>query len=119
MKMPQLAEIILSLGIGFLSVGTVAKQKDPITMTQTDPVRYEEKEKEKKEGKKGPPMPTIELYPRHRFLIEGPIDKSKQVIPTEEEANLEFWLEEDEPQKEKEDPTGEEFKPRDETDDTW
>lgn len=76
--MKPFLRIFLILGMGFLSLGTVVKKKDPIQMTQTDPVGYQEKLKEEEGGKKGPPAPTLELFPKERFLIEGPVEKGKK-----------------------------------------
>lgn len=68
---------LLILAIGFLTSGTVIKKKDSIQDTQTDPVAYQARLKEQTEGKKGPPAPTLELFPKERFLSEGPIEKLK------------------------------------------
>lgn len=65
------------LAVAFLSLGTVIKKKDPVLETQTGPIGYAEKAKEEAEGKKGPPAPTLELYPKERFLAEGPVEKGK------------------------------------------
>lgn len=86
---------ILILGIALLSMGTVLKKKDPVLKTQTGPIRYSEKAKEEAEGKKGPPVPTLELYPQERFLVEGPVKKGKSSPVTQEESEAELWLEEE------------------------
>lgn len=99
--------------VAFLSVGAIAKKQDPILKTQTDPVDYREKQKEEREGKKGPPVPTIELFPRQRFLVEGPVQKTKRPSVSREKAETELWLEEDEGEE------SDEFKLEVETDDTW
>lgn len=62
------------LGMSLLSLGTVVQKKDPIQLTQADPVGYQEKLKEEMEGKKGPPAPTLELFPKERFLVQSPMD---------------------------------------------
>ena len=59
-------------------MGTVLKKKDPVAETQTGSIGYSEKAKEGAEGKKGPPMPTLELYPKERFLTEGPVEKGEE-----------------------------------------
>ena len=84
--------IFLLLGIAFLSVGTVVKKKDPILETQTGPISYSEKAKEQVEGKKGPPVPTLELYPKERFLVEGPVEKGEGAPSIEEDEPLKFKL---------------------------
>ena len=65
------------LALGFLSSASVLKKKDAIQDTQTEPTTYQSKVKEHTEGKKGPPAPTFELFPKQRFLVEGPMEKPK------------------------------------------
>ena len=65
------------LSLGFLSSAAVLKKKDAIQDTQTDPTTYQVKLKEHTEGKKGPPAPTFELFPKQGFLAEGPMEKPK------------------------------------------
>lgn len=85
----------------FLSLGTVVERKSAIQRTQTDPIAYEEKKKEEKEGKKGPPVPSFRLFPREKFLIEGPIGKGKpeaikeERVTEEELEDWDFWFEEE------------------------
>lgn len=98
----------LIFGIGFLSLGAIAKKKDAVQLTQTDPIAYQEKLKEEEEGKKGPPAPTLELFPKERFLADPPVEHSKEVAPEEAPDERDLWLEEE----------GEEFKLEEETDDT-
>lgn len=103
------------LAAAFLSVGTVVKKKDPILETQTGPVGYSEKAKEETEGKKGPPAPALTLFPKERFLVEGPVEKGEEIAtakPAKEEAEAEFWLEEEGEE------NGEEFKLEAERDDS-
>ena len=87
--------LFLILGIALLSLGTVIKRKNAVQQTQTDPVDYEQKRQETMEGKKGPPVPAIDLYPRERFLEQEPVEASKEapVPPTESEGRL--WVEEE------------------------
>lgn len=96
---------ILVCGIALLSLGTVVKKKDAIELTQTDPIAYQEKLKEEAEGKKGPPVPTLVLFPREKFLAEGPVTGPEEA---REEEEWELWLEEEKG----------EFKLGPETDDT-
>jgi len=81
-------------------------------MTQTDPVGVNEALKEQEDGKKGPPVPTLKLFPRERFLIEGPVNKGKN--KEDEAEELEF-------KEAEEDQEGltEEFKAEELTDDTF
>jgi len=94
MKIQSLSFLFV-VGIAFLSMGTVLKKKDPIVETQTDPVGYSEKAKEEAQGKKGPPVPRLELYPKERFLVEGPVEKKKGVPSEPEETEIDLWLEEE------------------------
>jgi len=91
----NLSIFLLVLGISLLSLGTVVQKKDGIQLTQTDPIAYVEKAKEEAEGKKGPPVPSLKLFPRERFLAEGPVDETEEAVSTEEEALFEFWEEEE------------------------
>jgi len=91
------------VGIGFLSLGTVVKRKDAIELTKTDPIAYEQKKKEEAEGKKGPPVPALKLYPREKFQVEPPVGKEKEreetekeTGPEEEPLDWEEWFEEEE-----------------------
>ncbi len=104
--MKKTCGFIFILILSLLSLATVFKKKDPIQLTQTDPIRQEEKAKEEAEGKKGPPAPTVLLYPKERFLVEAPLNPEKEgEIPEETEEWEEFELGE--------------FKLNGETDDTW
>jgi hypothetical protein len=73
----------------------VVQKKDGIQLTQTDPVAYQEKAKEEIEGKKGPPAPFLELFPKEKFLAEGPMEETKEEILLDEEAPLTLWEEEE------------------------
>lgn len=83
------------LAVAFLSLGTVVKKKDPVLETQTGPIGYAEKAKEEAEGKKGPPVPTLELYPKERFLAEGPVEKGKISPIDKEKVERGLWLAEE------------------------
>lgn len=117
MESPRIFLVIL---IGFLSVGTVVKRKDGIEMTRTDPVAYAEKQKEEREGKKGPPAPSLKIYPKEKFLVEGPVEKGKEEVeeppqPEEESLDWDTWFEEEE---EPESESEEDFKDKGLADDT-
>ena len=124
---PQSLFLVFVLGIALLSVGTVIKKRDPVVETQTDPVGYSEKAKEEAQGKKGPPVPRLELYPKERFLVEGPVEKKKGVPSEPEETEIDLWLEEEGMEEGEigeeeglwdEGEEGEEFKPPAQKDDT-
>ncbi len=59
-----------------LNTATIRKKDDPILNTQTNPIAYETKMEENKEGEKGAPMPAWRLYPRLRFLSDSPNKKN-------------------------------------------
>lgn len=111
----RFVSLICLLGIGFLCTGTVVKRKNAIQMTQTDPVGVNEALKEQEEGKKGPPVPTLKLFPKERFLIEGPVNKEQR---KEGEAE-EFEFTEPEEGEEAEEGLTEEVKAEEVTDDTF
>lgn len=118
MKILRFSRIFLIGLIGFLSLGTIARKQNPILMTQTDPIDFKEKQKEEAEGKKGPPAPSLEFFPRRRFLIQGPVEKPKPEPATVESKSLpqeeDLWIQ-DEPKSGGED----EFKLELDSDDTW
>lgn len=117
--MKQILRVVFILGVSFLSLATVVKKKDPITETQTDPIAYKEKEKEEKEGKKGPPVPTLELFPRLRFLSEGPVKGDKKSTPAAERETAASTIAENEDKEiEEEASEWDEFKVDEEGDDT-
>jgi hypothetical protein len=97
--------VLLIIFLAFLSLGTVVKRKGAIELTRTDPVAYEEKKKEEAEGKKGPPAPSLNLFPREKFLVDPPVEKDKKEggqikLEAEEEELVDWdsWYEEDEEQ---------------------
>lgn len=101
----------LGIVIGMLSVallfsGSIFKKKDAVRLTQTDPIGYQEKQKEETEGKKGAPAPKIRLYPEAGFLSEGPVNWKKKGPSADLDAESE-WEDEGE------------FKPGPDSDDTW
>ena len=119
------AFVVLILGMAFGNLGAVVKKKNPILATQTDPVGYQDKVKEEEEGKKGPPVPSLNLFPKEAFLSDGPVGKVKPGEADEtslvestgevkeengkdETSESDLWLDEDK----------ETFKPDTGTDDT-
>lgn len=91
---------VLLVGITFLSLGVVVKKKDSIQNTQTDPIAYQEKVRQEAEGKKGPPVPTLELFPKENFLGEGPVEEFKVGSENlgQPAENYPAWFEEEEPE---------------------
>ena len=109
--MSQGIRLLLFLALGGLLTGTVFKKKDAVELTQTDPVGYEEKRKEAEEGKKGPPAPAFQLFPREGFQTDPPIGEPREEadeLREEEAVDWDLWLEDEEL-----------FKPEEETDDTF
>ena len=99
MNLNNFSRILLIVIVSVASIGTVFKKKDAIQMTQTDPVRAEDKLKEEAEGIKGPPAPSLNLFPKEKFLSEGPVEsefEEKEAQPEEpisalnEEFKLDF-----------------------------
>ena len=56
-----------------LNLGTIKKADDPILKTQTDPISYKQKMEEQKDGPKGAPMPSFNLYPKARFMTDSSV----------------------------------------------
>ena len=55
----------------FFQLGTIRRKKDPIQLTQSEAVPYQQKmEEESKDGPKGAPAPSFNLYPKARFLTD-------------------------------------------------
>ncbi len=84
-----------------LNLGSIRKAEDPIRDTQTNPILYEQKKEEEKDGKKGPVMYNVKNNPRESFFIDPPFEKEKggssQAIVTEESpspAGTAGWWEE-------------------------
>lgn len=65
-----------------LNSGTVRKKEDPIRDTQTDPIAYNKKMEEIKDGEKGAPTPSFQYYGGEPFLKSPPVDK-KPIIDIE------------------------------------
>ncbi|MDD5225580.1 MAG: hypothetical protein PHV97_00155 [Candidatus Omnitrophica bacterium] len=72
--------IFLSV-LASLNLGSVRKSEDPIRDTQTNPILYEQKMEEEKDGKKGPLMYHVKNNPRESFFIDPPFQKEKKSSP--------------------------------------
>lgn len=124
-KVSLLIFTIFMIGGGFLLSGAVVKRKDPIQKTQTDPVGYQDKIKEEAEGRKGPPVPALELFPKEGFLSGGAVEekdrRQEDFFEEGEEGEYELLMEESgeaEGLTQRESPN-EEFKIELERDDMW
>jgi hypothetical protein len=77
MNKKTLILIFVSVFAG-LSLGSVRQVEDPIRDTQTNPILYEQKKEEEKDGKKGPLMYSVKNNPRESFFIDPPFEKEKK-----------------------------------------
>jgi hypothetical protein len=85
-----------------LNVGSIRRSDDPVRDTQTNPILYEQKKEEEKDGKKGPLMYNVKNVPREGFLIDPPIEKEKATssvkadsVETFSSAGAASWWEEE------------------------
>ena len=69
-------------------MGTIRKQEDPITKTQTDPILYKQKLEETKDGEKGPPTPSWKLYPKEGFMADSPVENKKEEVQPEPQSRI-------------------------------
>jgi len=92
--------IFLSVLAG-LNLGSIRKSEDPIRDTQTNPILYEQKMEEEKDGKKGALMYHVKNNPHETFFIDPPFEKEKksssqesvtEKVPASEDAS--GWWEE-------------------------
>lgn len=69
-----------------MNLASVRKSEDPIRDTQTNPILYEQKKEEEKDGKKGPLMYHVKNDPHETFFIDPPIQaepKTPEKVATE------------------------------------
>ena len=93
--------LILMSVLAGLNLGLIRKVEDPIRDTQTDPILYEQKKEEEKDGKKGPLLYHVKNNPRESFFIDPPFEKatkdsSKQTAPektTSPSGTADWWEE--------------------------
>ena len=72
--------IFVSIFAG-LNLGSIWKAEDPIRDTQTNPILYEQKKEEEKDGKKGPLLYNVKYIPREKFFIDPPYEADKKSTP--------------------------------------
>ena len=92
-----------------LDLGTIRRQEDPILKTQTAPILFKQKEEEMKDGPKGAPTPSFNLYPKAGFMGDPAVGKAKEelpaadvsskesiseVVPAQDEESEEWWSDE-------------------------
>lgn len=63
---------IFVLVLAGLNLGTIRRAEDPIRDTQTDPILYEQKKEEEKDGKKGALLHSVKYNPADSFLTASP-----------------------------------------------
>ena len=66
--------------IPFLHVNAILKTEDPIAATQTDPILYDKKMEEEKDGVKAAATPKIVYYGGQGFLTKKPVSKYEKEI---------------------------------------
>ncbi len=76
--------IIGVCGIALCHLGAIRKHENAILDTQTGPIKYEDKMEEIKDGVKGAPTPSMQLYPKHGFQTDPPFEKSEEGELTDE-----------------------------------
>ena len=100
--------------VWLLNSGTIRRKPDPVLKTQTDPISYNQKMEETKDGVKGAPMPSFKLFPKENFMADSSVEGAKEEIEqdpssgenvsevavSEEEESEEWWGDEkkDDPQ---------------------
>jgi hypothetical protein len=74
-----------------LNAGVIRKNDDHVVKTQTDPILYDKKMEELKDGEKGPSMPVMTLYARNDFMTKSAVraDSGKLVTQTDEVVAVE------------------------------
>ena len=97
----SLTIVVILAAVWCLHSGTIRKKDDPIRKTQTDPIKYEEKMSEIKEGIKGAPSPSLRFYLDKKIQLDPPYevtetgeDDWEEIFPELEEDEL--YLYEDE-----------------------
>ena len=64
-----------------LNLAAIRKAEDPIRDTQTNPILYEQKMEEEKDGKKGPLLYSVKNNPRGTFFVEPPFEAVSKPSP--------------------------------------
>ncbi len=60
-----------------LNLAAVRKAEDPIRDTQTNPILYQQKMEEEKDGKKGPLLYSVKHNPHDNFFSDPPYQTAK------------------------------------------
>lgn len=86
--------LAMTVLLGFLNLAAVYQERDPIGETQTNPVGYNDKMEEIKQGVKEAPKPSFQLIPKEKFMIDSNLELEKKA---EEYAETQPILGEDLP----------------------
>jgi hypothetical protein len=78
----------LLLVVFCLNMGAIRKNDDHVVQTQTDPILYEKKMEEVKDGDKGPSMPVMAIYKKSNFLSQGSVNQEAPVESPKKEAKV-------------------------------
>lgn len=81
--MPMSRVLFFIILFACLNSAALLRKDNPVAKTQTDPIRWEDKQEELKEGVKGAPSPSMKFYANETFLVDAPVDKN-----TDEDAHL-------------------------------
>ena len=73
MKVKSVAVTILVAMSIAVNWATIRRKDDPVLKTQTDPISFQQKAEEEKDGKKGAPTPSFKFYEKGQFLAEPPV----------------------------------------------
>ena len=71
--------ILVSVLAG-LNLASIRKAEDPIRDTQTNPILYQQKMEEEKDGKKGPLLYSVKNNPHDNFFSDPPYQSSEKVL---------------------------------------
>jgi len=95
---PKYLFSILVLALAMLNMGVIRRNEDPIRDTQTNPILYEQKKQEEKDGKKGALLYSVKYNPPSEFLVAPPVDTQgdKEVAQKAKETGTDItgWWEE-------------------------
>lgn len=79
---------IFVLVLASLSLAAIYRNEDPIRDTQTDPIAYQQKMEEEKDGKKGALLYSVKYNPSDNFLTASPVAEEEEVMePVEAEES--------------------------------
>ncbi|HOW58206.1 MAG TPA: hypothetical protein PLO78_00615 [Candidatus Omnitrophota bacterium] len=91
---------IAVLAMTVLHLGVIRRNEDPIRDTQTDPILYEQKMEQEKDGVKGALLYHVKYNPKEKFFIDPPYVPKGKVVEAEnavvtKPADISNWWEEE------------------------